>query len=317
MTTTTTPNGNYHPACLLLPEMGEDEFRELARDIYANGQRHPIIVDEAGLILDGRHRWRALAEMDCEPQTIVFRGSEEEKVALVISENIHRRHLSTQQRAAIAAELATMKRGTRTDLASNDATSSTGPSDAQAAKVMRVSEKTVERAKSRMRSDPEAHAKAKAGTLGRRRPKHPIREPKDAPAKPAPVADLALDLAELNAAWPRPTLDAYLKTMTEQQAANIRAHLIDLRLKLGVVLQAAERARDLSSVLTNGAARNTYAERGARIRATRKERGLSLKQLGELAAVNHVQAGLAERGLVRKSGKPAYEKLETALGLST
>jgi hypothetical protein len=35
---------------------------------------------------------------------------------------------------------------------------------------MGVSEPTVERAKRRMRTDPEAHAKAKAGTLGRAKP---------------------------------------------------------------------------------------------------------------------------------------------------
>jgi hypothetical protein len=39
--------------------------------------------------------------------------------------------------------------------------------DAQAAKLMAVSERSVERAKQVMRTDPEAHAKAKAGTLGR------------------------------------------------------------------------------------------------------------------------------------------------------
>jgi ParB-like chromosome segregation protein Spo0J len=157
--------GKFHAACLALPEMTEDEFRELARDIFANGQRHPIIVDEQGVILDGRHRWRAITEMGREPEVEVFRGTEEQKVARVMSENIHRRHLTTQQRGAIAAELATMKRGTRTDLASSDALS-----DAQAAKVMGVSEPTVERAKRRMREDPEAHAKAKAGTLPKAKP---------------------------------------------------------------------------------------------------------------------------------------------------
>ena len=56
-----------------------------------------------------------------------------------------------------------MKSGARTDLASIDARFQL--SDAQAAKLMKVSEPSVERAKRRMRTDPEAHAKAKAGTL--------------------------------------------------------------------------------------------------------------------------------------------------------
>jgi len=86
-----------------------------------------------------------------------------------MSHNVHRRHLTVQQRGAIAAELATMKSGARTDLAPNDARSP-ALSDAQAAKVMRVSERTVERAKTRMRTDRAAHEKAKAGTLGRAKP---------------------------------------------------------------------------------------------------------------------------------------------------
>ena len=50
----------------------------------------------------------------------------------------------------------------RTDLAPNDARF--GLSDAQAAELMGVSERSVERAKARMREDPKAHEMAKAGT---------------------------------------------------------------------------------------------------------------------------------------------------------
>ena len=91
-------------------------------------------------------------------------------LTFVVSANLHRRHLTTQQRAAIAAELATMKRTDtlqRGPEASNDATGKM--TDAQAAKPLRA-EPSTERAKQRMRTDLEAHAKAKAGTLGRRKP---------------------------------------------------------------------------------------------------------------------------------------------------
>jgi ParB-like chromosome segregation protein Spo0J len=163
-----------HPACELLPEMTDTEYRDLVEDIRVNGLRHAIIVDENGLILDGRHRYRALQELGMGDGIRLYTTSaqcrtEADKIALVMSENINRRHLTTQQRAAIAAELATMKSGARTDLALIDARS-LGLSDAQAAKVMGVSEPSVERAKRRMRTDPEAHAKAKAGTLGRAKP---------------------------------------------------------------------------------------------------------------------------------------------------
>jgi ParB-like chromosome segregation protein Spo0J len=178
MTDTRTPpvTGQCHPACLLLPAMTEEEYRELLEDIRVNGQRHPIVVDQHGVILDGRHRWRAVWHLGLEPKVETFHGTEAEKVALVIAENIKRRHLTTQQRAAIAAELATMKSGARTDLAPNGAAAirEHGVSDAQAAKVIGVSERSVERAKQRMRTDPEAHEKAKAGTLKRK----PMPKPK-------------------------------------------------------------------------------------------------------------------------------------------
>ena len=181
--------GSFHPACLVLPEMAEAEFRELVEDIREHGLRNQIVVDEHGLILDGRHRWKACQELrktawqapagvSRMPEGLlsierVFYGTEAEKVALVMSENITRRHLTTQQRAAIGAELATMKHGgDRKTEASTDALT-----DAQAAKLMNVSEPSIERAKARMRTDPEAHEQAKSGTLGRAKPK-PTPNPK-------------------------------------------------------------------------------------------------------------------------------------------
>jgi ribosome-binding protein aMBF1 (putative translation factor) len=62
--------------------------------------------------------------------------------------------------------------------------------------------------------------------------------------------------------------------------------------------------------------RNCNPTWGARIKEARQERGLSQQKLGELAGVNVVQTGLAERGLVAKSGKPAFAKLEAALELA-
>jgi ParB-like chromosome segregation protein Spo0J len=161
-----------HPACLLLPEMPDAEYRELVEDIRKNGLRKGVTLCAHNAILDGRHRYRALCELGIwDPQRHVARYSsaeptEEELIALVMSENIHRRHLSTQQRAAIAAELANMKPGTRTDLRSNDPRSEEPIiSNAKAAQMVGVSEPSVKRAKKRMREEPEAHQLAKEGKL--------------------------------------------------------------------------------------------------------------------------------------------------------
>ena len=100
-----------HPACALLPEMTDSEYRELVDDIAAHGLRHAIIVDFDGVILDGRHRARACQELGLTPSYRRFDGTEAEKVALIVSENVRRRHLTVAQRAAFAADLATMKSG--------------------------------------------------------------------------------------------------------------------------------------------------------------------------------------------------------------
>ncbi len=61
--------------------------------------------------------------------------------------------------------------------------------------------------------------------------------------------------------------------------------------------------------------RNGYAERGARIKAARTERGLSQRKLGEMAGVNVAQTSQAENGM-KKAGDRAFAKLEAALGLA-
>ena len=157
-----------HPACLLLPELGEQEYRELVDDMRNQGQRHPIIVDGDGVILDGRHRYRACQELFVEPVVETFHGTEAEKIALVMSENIIRRHLTTAQRAAIAAELSEKLAAAARDrmLAGTPAsTDARGKATEQAAKMVGgVSPRSVERAKALMRRDPGAHALAKTGT---------------------------------------------------------------------------------------------------------------------------------------------------------
>ena len=63
-------------------------------------------------------------------------------VAFVISKNLHRRHLDESQRAMVAARLATMKSGARTDLAPIG-----GRSQPEAAKLLNVSTRSVQRAR--------------------------------------------------------------------------------------------------------------------------------------------------------------------------
>jgi ParB-like chromosome segregation protein Spo0J len=89
-----------HPLCTLFPRMSGGEFSALVEDIRANGLRTPITLHD-GLILDGGNRYRACIEAGIEPTFAKFDGHS--IVGFVLSANLHRRHLSPGQAAAIVA----------------------------------------------------------------------------------------------------------------------------------------------------------------------------------------------------------------------
>lgn len=89
-----------HPLCTLFPRITGAEFDALVADIKANGLREPIIIHD-GMILDGGNRYRACIEAGVEPAVMKFGGGN--LVTYVLSANLHRRHLSPGQQAAIVA----------------------------------------------------------------------------------------------------------------------------------------------------------------------------------------------------------------------
>ena len=89
-----------HPLCTLFPRLSGAEFDALRDDIKANGLRTPIVL-HGGMILDGGNRYRACVEAGVQPQFTEFDG--DSLVAFVLSANLHRRHMSAGQQAAIVA----------------------------------------------------------------------------------------------------------------------------------------------------------------------------------------------------------------------
>ena len=110
-----------HPLADLLPPTSAVEFVGLRAAIAANGLREPITLHRDGRILDGRHRARACAELGVAPQYRAFEGPDSDALAYVIDLNKSRRHLSEGQKAMLAIEVANMRQGERTDLASPEA----------------------------------------------------------------------------------------------------------------------------------------------------------------------------------------------------
>jgi ParB-like chromosome segregation protein Spo0J len=98
---TTAPMPPVHPAAELFPMMSEEELRALAEDIRVNGLQQPVVMFGAQL-LDGRNRWRACEIAGVEVRVKDWSGKD--AVAFVRSLNLHRRHLTPAQRAALAVK---------------------------------------------------------------------------------------------------------------------------------------------------------------------------------------------------------------------
>lgn len=90
----------FHPASNLFPMLDDESIDSLSRDIEKNGQRMPIIMIGEE-ILDGRNRWIACKVAGVEPKTKQWAGKGS-PTEFVLSINLHRRHLTPVQKAAIA-----------------------------------------------------------------------------------------------------------------------------------------------------------------------------------------------------------------------
>lgn len=95
-----------HPAAECFPMIDGQAFIEFKADIAANGQKDPITLNAAGVLLDGRNRLRACRELGIEPKTET--RDEPDEIAYILSKNTFRRHLDKTQAAACAAELANL-----------------------------------------------------------------------------------------------------------------------------------------------------------------------------------------------------------------
>ncbi|CCJ07077.1 MT-A70 family methyltransferase [Methylocystis sp. SC2] len=131
-----------HPLANIFPMIEGEDFAALTEDIRANGLREKIKLYD-GMILDGRNRYRACLEADVDPVFELFDG--DDPVAYVISLNLRRRQLDESQRAMVAARLANMRQGARTDL--RPSANLPEVSQPLAAQLTNVSERSVRSAR--------------------------------------------------------------------------------------------------------------------------------------------------------------------------
>jgi len=149
-----------HPCTQLFPPMNEEAFDALVADMAKNGQRDPIVVDQHDRIVDGVNRFQACLKLEMAPKIERKSLTDGEAHRYSISGNLHRRHLTSSQRAAIAADAATRSQGGHQAAILPDALS-----QAEAATIMHVSERAVRSASKVKRYSPELHKQVKAGVI--------------------------------------------------------------------------------------------------------------------------------------------------------
>ena len=104
----------FHPLASVFPLLEGEDFETLTESIRANGLREAIVLHPDGSVLDGRNRLRACLKAGVEPRFRTYDG--DDALGFVIDLNLNRRQLTLSQRAMVAAEIATLAQGARTDL---------------------------------------------------------------------------------------------------------------------------------------------------------------------------------------------------------
>lgn len=134
----------FHPLADAFPLLEGDEFRDLVDDIKANGLREAIWLHE-DRIIDGRNRYRACLDAGVAPKFRDWdgRGS---LVAFVVSMNVNRRHLDDSQRAMAAGKIANLGVGSNQHEAKGSPIGEGSVSQAEAAALLSVGKRSVERA---------------------------------------------------------------------------------------------------------------------------------------------------------------------------
>jgi ParB-like chromosome segregation protein Spo0J len=152
-----------HPAADLFPLLEGPEYRALVESIRTDGLLQPVWRTPDGQTLDGRNRLRACEETNVEPTFTTYVG--DDPWSFVVAANIHRRHLTPDQRASLALQLLPelkrehpqgKKTSSKEDVCSNAA---------RAARLVGVSRSTVERVIRVESGAPDLAAKVRAGQM--------------------------------------------------------------------------------------------------------------------------------------------------------
>lgn len=164
-----------HPLSLVMPPMSDDEYQQLLESIKQHGQMEPVVIFD-GQILDGRHRYAACQELNIEPiiREYSYEHDGPSPATFSLVKNTHRRHLTTSQRAMVAAAILpffeaeareNQRKAGGDQKAKSDQTETSTPvhSHAKAAEEMHVSRASVHTAAKLADEAPDLAEEVKAG----------------------------------------------------------------------------------------------------------------------------------------------------------
>jgi ParB-like nuclease domain len=174
-------NLTIHPLAARFPEMPAKDFDELKESIRRHGLFEPIVHNDDGQILDGRHRYKALMELGDTSLggTVNFGDVQQARKPLTEAEfifesNIHRRHLTQTQIAALCVEFLPVfekerERGRLANLKQNTDRATVAPSvpkgkaSDMAGQQAGVSGRLIRRVKAIKERDPERFEEVRCG----------------------------------------------------------------------------------------------------------------------------------------------------------
>src|SRR5262249_6811030 len=251
-----------HPCTDVFPMMTDVELDDLARDIQQHGLREPVTLWHDGTrryLLDGRNRVEALtrAEIDLDhPPYPIFKTTDvADPAALVISLNIHRRHLTKEQKAELIVKVAqAQQENDSAKLArsfspkSGRRGGSTKDPVLEQAKTMAqehgISARTTERAYAKLQNKPTQRRKP-----ARAQPEPPVMPPPAAGGPPV-MMPAAASTPRVEEVDPKPDRPANLHDLTAAFVADVE-RLVDEMLDIGHPRGVAETLKDIKC-LVNG-----------------------------------------------------------------
>ena len=194
----------FHPLANIFPLIEGQEFKELVDSIKTNGLREPIVTYEH-MILDGRNRARACEVAGVDPRFVPF--EDDDPAAFVIDANLHRRHVTTEQKRELIAKV----------LKAQPASS-----DRLIANITNVSNKTVGVVRRELEEREEIpHFESRIDRKGRKQPFSRKKKTAKASGKLAPIADATL-------AAPNPIAAAWKKASAAQRRAFVQSHQTEI-----------------------------------------------------------------------------------------